>query len=213
MRRGFGSTGKLVGVMAAVVVVAGIGAFGCSPGGSDHAATSAPAVTAAASATLTVARGTATAVVFPMAPASQDAGVWDFVESWQGDNVSPILRPTYIPPGIAAVTIGQSPNKQDVGLLSVEYSGSGTSFTVLAGALNPSSEGTPPTQVTVRGNPATLATDEAGASTAAVWWEEPGEKIIESGQAVAHPLYEVFARGLSADEALRIANSLTPVGG
>jgi hypothetical protein len=147
-------------------------------------------------------------VVFPTAPASADGPVWDFVRQWQGADISPILRPTYVPAGIDMVTIGQPVTKQDPGLLSVEYTGPGKSYTILAGLLNPSSEGTPPTQAMVRGNPATLTTDNG---TIAVWWSEPNEKVIESGVASSGGLYEVVARGVTREDVLRVADSLAPL--
>ena len=155
---------------------------------------------------------TPTSVVFPTAAASADQPIWDFVRHWQGADVSPILRPSFLPPGLDSVTIGQPPTKHDTSLLDVEYTGGGKRLAILAGALNPSSEGTPPTQVTVRGVPATLATgtNVDGGSYISLWWHEPGEQIIQNGQPLAHLLYEVYAEGLTPQDVLDVAASLTP---
>jgi hypothetical protein len=144
---------------------------------------------------------------FPEAPANQDSPVWEFVREWQGANISPILRPTYLPPGFDVVTIDQLPNKLDVNLLTVTYSGAGKTLSIEAGGLNPPppDAGGYQEQVLVRNHDAVFEVDGRGGML--LWWGEPG---LRAGP-TSNPIYLVSATGLTKQDILRVAESLIAV--
>ena len=109
------------------------------------------------------------------------------------------------------MTIYQSPTKQDIDLLAVQYFGPGKTLRVAAGGLNPG-PGDEQRDVIVRGQHAALATTRVDGSSGSeswlsVWWREPG---LRAGPG-SNPIYEVSASGLTEDELLRVAESLMPI--
>ncbi len=200
MEQGTGTCRSIV-MLAASAVAAACLTLGCS-----SSRTNAPT----ASATLVAAIPPPTpSVVFPVAPASHDEPVWDFVRQWQGANISPILRPAVLPPGLDTLTIGQVPAKVDPYFLFVTYAGPGKQLSIEAGGINPD-YGDSQQMVTVRGHDAALAISSDG-----VWvsWTEPGIWVPDDrSPAYDHIKYGVFARGLTQQELLQVAESMTPLG-
>jgi len=196
---------RVTALLAAAAIAVALLALGCSSSG-----TGAPTASSTLAATAPPPTPT---VTFPVAPADHDAPVWDFVRQWQGANISPILRPTVLPPGLETVTIGQLPNKIDPYLLSVEYSGPSKRLRILAGGVNAGPGDYQQTAI-VRGHDAVLALAFATNpdTTISVWWAEPGAWVPDArAPAYDHITYEVLAHGLTQQELLQVAESLTPL--
>ena len=146
--------------------------------------------------------------------------VWDEVVRQNGQDVSPLLKPSALPAGLDTVRLLSGGHGRAT--FRVVYSGTGKRFEVSVGKLNPAFSkvaGASQQQVTVRGQRATVQVDAAGAVDAGasptphVWltWREPGRWAIP---ALPNPEgaveYFIFAHGVSAEEVLRTAESLRP---
>ena len=152
---------------------------------------------------------------FPTAPATEDTPIWDFVRNLQGAYISPILHPTFLPPGLITVGIGQSPEKWDPHLMAVEYLGPGKRLVVGAGGFNPPPPGAGgyDKQVTVRGHEASLVFTPEPDPASGVWlhWTEPGTFDGGGGAKIVDfiRVYAVFGRGVTTEEVLQVVDSLT----
>lgn len=153
---------------------------------------------------------------FPVAPAGQDSPVWAFVRRWQGAYISPILHPIALPLGFDTATIYQVTNKRDPYFLSVKYAGPGKTLVIEAGGINPPPPGPGGSQqtATVRGHSAQIEVIPGAAPDSGIWlwWTEPGAWVAQDGSPPAdHILYALYAQGLTQQEVLQVAASLTPV--
>lgn len=189
-----------------------LGAIACGGAAQRPQATRTPEASSAA----TVAP-TATAVVFPTAPAARDGPVWDFVRAWQGAYISPILRPAYLPPGFDTVSVLQSQTKSDPHVLAVEYAGPNETLRIEAGGINPSEayQDGPQHPVTVRGHDAVLEVNRDGdpRDGVVVWWTEPGTWTPGGGTAPEdHIEYALLVKGLTEEQVLQVADALVAVG-
>lgn len=108
----------------------------------------------------------------------------------------PLLTPATLPGGAALVEV------RLIGAQAViqNYTGSGVTFSVVQSRGDVGNERQPPAgssvrEVTVRGQPATLITGAADQQGSLLSWEENGVQVIVAG-------------ALSADDALRVAESL-----
>jgi hypothetical protein len=152
-----------------------------------------------------------------VARAYHDQPVWDFVRQWQGADISPILRPAFLPSGFDTVTVPGLASRSDPYHLSVEYTGPGKMLHIEAGGINPSEAYQDGSQhpATVRGHAAVLEVNRGGdpRNGVALWWTEPGKWTSDVGPTVYdHVDYALIVVGLTQEEVLEAAESLAPVG-
>ncbi len=168
--------------------------------------------------------------------ANQDSDVWDRVVELTSANVSPILRPTYLPDGIDTVTLlaPAGPNY----IFRVEYTGSGLRLVVEASQYNLSPPRTSDHQelVRLRDVPCNTGekpwgcfwqTSDPASPTAQMWlaWSEPGiwqmadqplrqltpgePTRVVPGPTQDYVQYLLSAEGLRREEVSAVAEGLT----
>ncbi len=155
-----------------------------------------------------------TPTVVTLTPLSSEETVWTEVLRSVRD-VSPVLRPRFIPQGIETVRMTQAGQ----GTFFVEYSGQGKRVGVGVGGFNPpivtAETGGEHRKVTVRGRAGTIQIPSKARPSESVqmWWEESG-RWNPSPEAPARESfpYFVFAGGLDPDTVVQFANSLDELG-
>jgi hypothetical protein len=137
------------------------------------------------------------------------AAVWETVVQATKGTIVPLLRPTVLPDGIAAVRLLRA----ESGLFDVEYSGPGQRVRVSVGQLNPP-PGAGEAPVVVRGQHVALVLHPADVPEASDWltWREPGH-WQPFGAASPEPFVEyfVFVRGVGPAEVQQVLASLAPL--
>ncbi len=137
-------------------------------------------------------------------PLSQADGVWNSVLQRVGTTIDPILKPGQLPDGIETIVA----TNEVPGAFEVEYDGPQKQLRIGVFSYNPSlcGDGCTQSQITVRGQQATLQVNDAHAGHITLWWDEPGSWVMPNHpQGVA---YMISSDGLTEDEVLNVAQSL-----
>ena len=154
-----------------------------------------------------------TAVAIPEEPLARAGRIWAQVRDGTMQTLTPILKPTSLPPGFETVQLLSAGRGQ----FAVEYRGPGRFLQVEAGGYD-LPEHDPPyfgaddvlQRVTVRGQPGALHINRAaGATQVSLLWAEPAQWLQWGSRPRDRVAYQITAEGLSPEEVLRAAEALT----
>ena len=149
-------------------------------------------------------------------PFSQADAIWSQVVRTINGGIDPILKPSQLPDGFDSVKL-VSIAPADVSYngppsFDVEYSGPDVQLDIVVGMLAPSlcGSGCTQSQITLRGQQATIQVNDAVQGHISRWWREPGTWNEASSEPPVIQ-YWVFAQGLSADQVEQVVESMNPV--
>ncbi|HET7037733.1 MAG TPA: zf-HC2 domain-containing protein [Thermomicrobiaceae bacterium] len=143
------------------------------------------------------------------APLAQADAVWTAVARGVGDTINPVLRPSFVPAGLQTLQA----EALAPGTFNVVYSGPGTYLRIGVAGWNPPlcGDGCSQSQISVRGQPATLQVNDASAYPANyvwLWWSEPGSWTMPGLNQPQGIDYLISAQGLTPAEVQQVAASL-----